>query len=66
MKLDEVRNRVNYQTAREEQPAREPEDNSTGPFVGDRVRILNRVRLSGSVAYSRGGVEGVIVRFGAA
>jgi len=63
--LDQVRNQIGNQNAEDPQPAqaRVPREEFNGLSVGDSVRILNRVRLSGSARYSQG-VQGVINRFG--
>jgi len=63
--LDQVRNQIRNQNAEDPQPAqaRAPREEFNGLSIGDSVRILNRVRLSGSARYSQG-VQGVINRFG--
>ena len=60
--LDQVRRQVANQDAQQPNQARVPREEFNNLSIGDRVRILNRVRLSGSARYSQG-VEGIINRF---
>lgn len=66
--LDHVRRQVNNNNINQNEP-RPPEppqppigEEREGFRVGDTVRILNKVRLSGSIRSSRN-VEGVVSRF---
>jgi len=61
--LDQVRTQVINQNIREPEPQPAVVPENTPPHIGDRVRILNRVRLSGSARYSQG-VEGTVIRVG--
>jgi len=60
--LNQVREDINNQAEAPQQPRREPQEAFNNLAIGDRVTILNGVRLSGSIRNTRG-VEGTIIRF---